>query len=47
MDDAKLYPVVVRYFDEKLGRIVCSLLTMVECKEASTVENIFHMLNEN
>ena len=46
MDDAKLYPVVVRYFDEKLGRIVCSLLTMVECKEASTGENIFHMLNE-
>ena len=38
--------VVVRYFDETLWRIVCSLLTMLECKEASTGDNIFNMLNE-
>ena len=45
MDDAKLYPLVVRYFDESLGRISCSLLTMVEWKEASTGDNIFHLLD--
>ena len=46
MDDCKLYPVVVRYFDQSLGRIVCSLLTMVEWKEASTGENIFKLLDQ-
>ena len=37
---------VVCYFDETLGRIVCSLLIIIECKEASTGGNIFNMLNE-
>lgn len=45
MDDAKLYPVVVRYLDKSLSRIVCSLLTMVEWKEASTGDNIFKLLD--
>jgi hypothetical protein len=45
MDDAKLYPLVVRYLDPSLEKIVCSLLTMVEWKKASTGENIFELLD--
>ena len=46
MDDAKLYPVVVRYLDESVGTIVCVLLTMVEWKQESTGENIFRLLDQ-
>ncbi|KAJ8353379.1 hypothetical protein SKAU_G00209460 [Synaphobranchus kaupii] len=40
--DAQLYPVVVRYFNEEVGRIVTQLLALPACEEIqSTGENIF------
>ena len=36
IDDAKLYPLVVKTFDEKEGKVVCELLDIKECKESST-----------
>jgi hypothetical protein len=46
LDDAKLYPIVVRYFDRTLEKIVCSLLTLVESKVASTGANIYKLLDD-
>jgi len=43
---AKLYPLVVRYFDPQLGRIVCALLALKELKAVSTGENIFNLVRE-
>lgn len=44
-DSIKLYPLVVRYFAEDIGKVVCVLLTMTECTESSTGENIFKLLD--
>ena len=46
IDDAKLYPLVVKTFDEKEGKVVCELLDIKECKESSTGVNIFALINE-
>ena len=34
-DDVKLYPLVVKTFEEKEGKVVCELLDIKECKESS------------
>jgi hypothetical protein len=41
MDSIKLYPLVVRFFNQQQGKIMCLLLTLEECSKASTGENIF------
>ena len=41
----KLYPVAVRIFDNIAGRVLSSLLSVQQCEQASTGENIFHILN--
>lgn len=41
----KLYPVIVRYFDETKQKIVCALLSLKECNE-NTGQGIFSMLDE-
>ena len=46
IDGAKLYPLVVKTFDEKEGKEVCELLDIKECKESSTGVNIFALVNE-
>ena len=43
-DDYKLYPVCVRYFDNDVGRVLSVILSIQECSEASTGENIFKIL---
>jgi hypothetical protein len=42
----KLYPVCVRYFDDEIGRVLCVMLSLKECNQASTGENIFKALDE-
>ena len=42
----QLYPVLVRYYDQNLGKIVTSLLSLPSCEGASTGENIFQLLNK-
>ena len=44
-EDVKLYPVAVRIFDNIAGRVLSSLLSVQQCEQASTGENIFHILN--
>lgn len=41
----KLYPVAVRVFDETVCKITSCILSIKECKEASTGENIFKILD--
>jgi len=41
----KLYPLIVRYFNDNIGRVVCVLLKMLECTESSTGEKIFDLLD--
>jgi hypothetical protein len=43
--DTKLYPVVVRYFDDVQGQLVCTILDMPSLKESSTGENIFRLMD--
>lgn len=43
--DSKLYPIVVKYYDKSVGRILTVLLCMPECTEASTGENIFKLID--
>ena len=42
----QLYPVLVRYYDQNLGKIVTSLLSLPSCEGASTGGNIFQLLNK-
>lgn len=45
---SQLYPVVVRYYDGSLGKIVTQLLSLPAMQEvSSTGENIFNLLNRN
>ncbi|KAJ8035130.1 Kielin/chordin-like protein [Holothuria leucospilota] len=44
-DAVKLYPIVVKTFDECEGKVVCDLLAMKECSSQSTGENIFKILD--
>ena len=46
INDAKLYPLVVKTFDDKEGKVVCELLDINECKESSSGVNIFALINE-
>jgi hypothetical protein len=41
----KLYPLCVRYFDNDIGKVLCVMLSMPECAEASTGENIFNLMD--
>ena len=41
----KLYPVAVRIFYNIACRVLSSLLSVQQCEQASTGENIFHILN--
>lgn len=41
----KLYPILVRYFDESKQKIQCALLSLKECSDNSG-EGIFSMLNQ-
>ncbi|XP_063743299.1 uncharacterized protein LOC134866984 [Eleginops maclovinus] len=43
--DCKLYPLVVKYFDRGLGRVLTVLLSLPECHEASTGQNIFKLID--
>ena len=43
----QLYPILVRYPDEELEKIVTRLLRLCECREACTGENIFNMLDSS
>jgi hypothetical protein len=43
--EQQLYPVVVRYFDASLGRIVTGLLSVPKIKTTSTGLNIFNLLD--
>ena len=43
--DIKLYPIVVKYYDQSVGRIVTVLLCMPECSETSTGEHIFELMD--
>ena len=43
--DCKLYPLVVKYFDPGLGRVLTVLLSMPECHVASTGQNIFKLMD--
>jgi hypothetical protein len=43
-EDVKLYPICVRYFDEKSGHVLSVLLSLTECSQASTGENIFKLI---
>jgi hypothetical protein len=45
-DDVKLYPIVVRLFDESCGRVVSVLVSIKECNKSSTGENIFNLMKE-
>ena len=40
-----LYPILVRYYDAEVGKIVTSLLSLPACEGNSTGENIFNLLN--
>ena len=44
-NDCKLYPLVVKYYDQTLCHILTVLLSMPECSEASTGENIFKLMD--
>ena len=44
-DDVKLYPLVVRYFDDGMKRVVCVLLRLAESR-VSTGEAIFKLIDE-
>ena len=44
MDDAKLYPLVVRVFDPSVGKIIVVLLKLVECR-SSTGEGIYDLVD--
>ncbi|XP_069139811.1 uncharacterized protein [Argopecten irradians] len=39
--DVKLYPIIVKYFDDTVGLISTTMLTLSECEGRSTGENIF------
>ena len=41
----QLYPILVRYPDADLERIVTRLIQLCDCKEACTGENVFKMLD--
>ena len=41
IDDAKLYPLVVKTFDEKEGKVICELLDIKECKEFALINEKF------
>lgn len=43
--DHKLYPVLVRYFDEKQGQVLSCLLSIEECSESSTGKHIFELMD--
>jgi hypothetical protein len=45
MEDKKLYPILVRYFDNTICEVVTVLLALKECNKASTGENIFKLLD--
>ncbi|KAJ8048361.1 Zinc finger BED domain-containing protein 5 [Holothuria leucospilota] len=45
MSNAKLYPVVVRYFNNTSGKVDCVLLSLVESTAKATGENIFKILD--
>jgi len=38
MDSVKLYPIVVRIFNQQHGNITCLLLTLEDCSKAGTEE---------
>jgi hypothetical protein len=42
----QLYPVVVRYYDQSIGRVVSGLLALPPCEDHSTGENIFKLLEK-
>ena len=42
---AKLYPICVRYFDNEMGKVMCVMLSLKECRTSSTGENIFSLLD--
>ena len=41
----KLYPVLLKTFDENIGQVVCELLSLKKCSEGSTGENIFKIMD--
>ena len=45
MDNIKLYPVLVKSFDENIGQVTINILGIKECKERSTAANIFQILD--
>ncbi|KAJ8036899.1 Zinc finger MYM-type protein 6 [Holothuria leucospilota] len=45
MDSVKLYPVLIKTFDNASGEVACQLLAIRECTERSTGENIFKILD--
>ena len=42
----QLYPILVRYFDKKIGKVVTRLLSLVDIDQSSTGENIFNLLDK-
>ncbi|XP_011664027.2 uncharacterized protein LOC105438204 [Strongylocentrotus purpuratus] len=45
MEAIKLYPLVIKTFDEMEGKVLCQLLSLKESSERSTGENIFGILD--
>lgn len=46
LGSVKLYPVCVRYYDSEIGKVMCVLMSLRQCTEASTGENIFRILDD-
>lgn len=43
---SKLYPIVVRSFDEEAGEVRSDVLSVPDCKDSATGRNIFELLNQ-
>lgn len=43
--DSKLFPIVIRSFDEDAGEVRSDVLSVPNCKEAATGKNIFELMN--
>lgn len=46
MDAVKLYPVLVKTFDNNVGQVKVNPLSVMECSERSTAFKVFNILNE-
>ena len=44
--DEQLYPIVVRYYDDGVKKVISTLLEIATTKEASTGKNIFTLLDD-